>query len=351
MPDEPHDRRLDLDRHRGGNARLLETLVLRCELASLVMRLLFLGDIVGRPGPHAVTERLPAPARALAARLRRHQRRERGRRLRHHRGDLRRDPDGRAPTPSRSATTPGTSARRSSSSSASRGSSGRRTIPPGTPGRGATVVEARNGARVLVVNVMGRLFMDALDDPFAAGRARARRLPARRGRRRHHRRRPRRGDEREAGAWPITSTGASSLVVGTHTHVPTADHRILPGGTAYMSDAGMCGDYEFGARHAERRSRCAASCRRRRAPRLEAAERRGHALRPRGRDRRPHRARGAASRRAARAGDRGEPGRPSGISPQPPRKRAQRPSRLTTFLFVLVCRCPVHPRGAHREAS
>src|ERR1051325_11149622 len=38
--------------------------------------------------------------------------------------------------------------------------------------------------------------------------------------------------------------GRASLVVGTHTHVPTADHRVLPGGTAYMTDAGMCGDYD-----------------------------------------------------------------------------------------------------------
>jgi hypothetical protein len=115
--------------------------------------------------------------------------------------------------------------------------------PPGTPGRGATVVEARNGARVLVVNAMGRLFMDALDDPFTAV-------------------------DRELDACPLGSAadavmvdfhaeatsekqafgyhcdGRASMVVGTHTHAPTSDHRILPGGTAYMSDAGMCGDYE-----------------------------------------------------------------------------------------------------------
>ncbi|HEV7337229.1 MULTISPECIES: TIGR00282 family metallophosphoesterase [Bosea] len=115
--------------------------------------------------------------------------------------------------------------------------------PPGTPGRGAAVVEARNGARVLVVNVMGRLFMDPLDDPFAAV-------------------------ERELSACPLRDVadavvvdfhaeatseklamgyfldGRASLVVGTHTHVPTADTRILPGGTAYQSDAGMCGDYD-----------------------------------------------------------------------------------------------------------
>ncbi len=115
--------------------------------------------------------------------------------------------------------------------------------PPGTPGRGATIVETGNGARVLVVNVMGRVFLDPMDDPFAAV-------------------------EREISACPLGAAadaivvdvhaeatsekqaighyldGRVSLVVGTHTHTPTADHRILPGGTAYMSDAGMCGDYD-----------------------------------------------------------------------------------------------------------
>ncbi|PSC06972.1 TIGR00282 family metallophosphoesterase [Alsobacter soli] len=115
--------------------------------------------------------------------------------------------------------------------------------PSGTPGRGAAVVEARNGARVLVVNAMGRLFIDPLDDPFAAV-------------------------ERELASCPLGEVcdavvvdmhaeatseklamahfvdGRATLVVGTHTHVPTADHRILPGGTAYLSDAGMCGDYD-----------------------------------------------------------------------------------------------------------
>lgn len=115
-------------------------------------------------------------------------------------------------------------------------------FPPGTPGRGANLVAARNGARVLVINAMGRLFMDPLDDPFQA-------------------------IERELAACPLGAgadavivdfhaeatsekmalahfvDGRASLVVGTHTHVPTADHQILPGGTAYQSDAGMCGDY------------------------------------------------------------------------------------------------------------
>ena len=55
--------------------------------------------------------------------------------------------------------------------------------------------------------------------------------------------------------------GRASLVVGTHTHVPTADHQMLPGGTAYMTDAGMTGDYDFDHRHAE--GRAAASLRHR----------------------------------------------------------------------------------------
>jgi metallophosphoesterase (TIGR00282 family) len=115
--------------------------------------------------------------------------------------------------------------------------------PPGTPGRGIAVFDARNGARVLVINAMGRIFMDALDDPFAA-------------------------IERELTACPLKGAadaiiidmhceatsekqamghfcdGRASLVVGTHTHVQTADHRILAGGTAFITDIGMTGDYD-----------------------------------------------------------------------------------------------------------
>jgi calcineurin-like phosphoesterase len=105
------------------------------------------------------------------------------------------------------------------------------------------MIEAKNGARVLVINVLGRIFMDPLDDPFASV-------------------------ERELAACALGSgadavvidmhceatsekqamgyfaDGRASLVVGTHTHAPTADHRILPGGTAFISDVGMTGDYE-----------------------------------------------------------------------------------------------------------
>jgi metallophosphoesterase (TIGR00282 family) len=116
-------------------------------------------------------------------------------------------------------------------------------FPRGTPGRGAALVETKNGRRALVINAIGRVFMTPFDDPFAAL-------------------------ERELSACPLHKTadaivvdfhceatsekqgigffcdGRASLVVGTHTHVPTADHQILPGGTAYMTDAGMTGDYD-----------------------------------------------------------------------------------------------------------
>ncbi len=116
-------------------------------------------------------------------------------------------------------------------------------FPPGTPGRGAAMVETRRGARVLVVNLMGRLFMEPLDDPFAAIDRELDACPLGHG-----------ADaivvdmhaeatsEKQALAYHVD--GRASLVVGTHTHAPTADHRILPGGTAFQSDAGMCGDYD-----------------------------------------------------------------------------------------------------------
>ena len=83
--------------------------------------------------------------------------------------------------------------------------------------------------------------------------------------------------------------GRASLVVGTHTHVPTADHQILPGGTAYLTDAGMCGDYdsvigmEQGGAAAALPAQAAGGAH---AP----GGRPGHGRRRRGRDRRPHRA-------------------------------------------------------------
>jgi len=111
------------------------------------------------------------------------------------------------------------------------------------PGRGAQLFETDSGHRVLVVNLLGRVHMDAMDDPFAAA-------------------------DRELDACPLSIAadavivdmhceatsekmamghycdGRASLVVGTHTHVPTADAQILNGGTAYQTDAGACADYD-----------------------------------------------------------------------------------------------------------
>jgi metallophosphoesterase (TIGR00282 family) len=116
-------------------------------------------------------------------------------------------------------------------------------FPRHTPGRGSALIDAKNGARALVINAMGRVFMEPLNDPFSAV-------------------------GKEIDACPLVEAadaivvdfhgeassekqgmgyfcdGRVSLVVGTHTHVPTADHQILSGGTAYMTDAGMTGDYD-----------------------------------------------------------------------------------------------------------
>lgn len=116
-------------------------------------------------------------------------------------------------------------------------------FPAGTPGRGAGLFEARGGRRVLLVNVMGRVFMDPLDDPFAAVERELTAAPM--------------GDVADAVIVDIHAEatsekmamghfcdGRASLVVGTHSHIPTADAQVLPGGTAYQTDAGMCGDYD-----------------------------------------------------------------------------------------------------------
>jgi hypothetical protein len=115
--------------------------------------------------------------------------------------------------------------------------------PPGTPGQGSVVIDLPNGRRALVLNAMGRLYMDPLDCPF---RATAELLSRHRlGQTVHaviadfHAE-----ATSEKLAYGHSFDGRMSLVVGTHTHVPTADHQILPGGTAYQTDLGMCGDYD-----------------------------------------------------------------------------------------------------------
>jgi metallophosphoesterase (TIGR00282 family) len=115
--------------------------------------------------------------------------------------------------------------------------------PKGTPGRGAALIETKNGKHALVINAMGRIFMDAMDDPFAAIDHELTACPLKSG-----------ADAividmhceatSEKQSMGFFCDGRASLVVGTHTHAPTADHRIMPGRTAFMSDVGMTGDFE-----------------------------------------------------------------------------------------------------------
>lgn len=116
-------------------------------------------------------------------------------------------------------------------------------FPMGTPGKGAGLFQTARGKKILVANLMGRLFMDPLDDPFAAAEALLKTY--------------RLGGNADAILFDFHAEatsekmafghfvdGRASFVVGTHTHVPTADHMVLEKGTAYQSDAGMCGDYD-----------------------------------------------------------------------------------------------------------
>ena len=115
--------------------------------------------------------------------------------------------------------------------------------PPGTPGRGSATIENSKGARLLIVNLLGRIFMDALDDPFAALDRELAGHPLGNGCQAvvvdvHA--------EATSEKWALGhfADGRASLVVGTHTHVPSADHRILSGGTGFVTDVGMTGDYD-----------------------------------------------------------------------------------------------------------
>ena len=115
--------------------------------------------------------------------------------------------------------------------------------PKGTPGKGSFLYKAKNGEQILVINIMGRVFMNPLDDPFRIiddiidnnglnnvvdaifvdFHAEA---------------------TSEKNALALHFDGKVSVIAGTHTHIPTSDTRILPNGTAYQTDLGMCGDYQ-----------------------------------------------------------------------------------------------------------
>jgi metallophosphoesterase (TIGR00282 family) len=116
--------------------------------------------------------------------------------------------------------------------------------PAGAPGRGVGLFSTSSGKQVLVINVMGRVMIEpVLDDPFPALARELDLCPLRQA-----------CDgiivdfHAEATSEKMAIAhhfdGRASLIAGTHTHVPTADHQILPGGTAYISDVGMCGDYD-----------------------------------------------------------------------------------------------------------
>lgn len=110
--------------------------------------------------------------------------------------------------------------------------------PPGAPGAGLGLYEAADGTPYAVINLMGRTYMDAVDCPFQTADAVLAKLPS------HIKVRvvdfhAEATSEKKAMGYFLD--GRVSAVIGTHTHVQTNDARILPGGTAYLTDAGMCG--------------------------------------------------------------------------------------------------------------
>jgi metallophosphoesterase (TIGR00282 family) len=113
--------------------------------------------------------------------------------------------------------------------------------PAGVPGRGAYLAQTGDGRAVGVINVMGRVFMAQIDDPFQVV---LREIEAMRARTKvivvdFH---AEATSEKIAMGWHLD--GKVTLLVGTHTHVQTADERILPKGTAYLTDAGMTGPHD-----------------------------------------------------------------------------------------------------------
>jgi metallophosphoesterase (TIGR00282 family) len=114
-------------------------------------------------------------------------------------------------------------------------------FPEGTPGRGWGVFESKRGPRVGVLNLLGRVFMSAYDDPFRLGIEALHRM---------RKETPllvvdlhaEASSEKAAFAWH--ADGLATAVVGTHTHVPTSDSRILTRGTAFQTDVGMTGGYD-----------------------------------------------------------------------------------------------------------
>jgi len=114
--------------------------------------------------------------------------------------------------------------------------------PDGTPGLGSYVVASRDGVRVGVVNVMGRVFLHAIDDPFRAADREIARVKADGAQVVFVDLHAETTSEKVALSWYLD--GQVAAVIGTHTHVQTADERILPGGTACLTDVGMTGPHD-----------------------------------------------------------------------------------------------------------
>ena len=113
--------------------------------------------------------------------------------------------------------------------------------PASVPGKGFTITQTKRGQKVGVVNLQGRIFMGPADDPFAIGMQIVDRI---------RKETPvifvdihgEASSEKQAMGWYLD--GKVTAVFGTHTHVPTADQRVLPAGTAYVTDVGMTGPYD-----------------------------------------------------------------------------------------------------------
>jgi 2',3'-cyclic-nucleotide 2'-phosphodiesterase len=114
--------------------------------------------------------------------------------------------------------------------------------PPGTPGRGRAVVSTPDGRRLGVVNVEGRVFMRSLEDPFRVALAEVEALRADGVKAILVDMHCEATSEKNAMGWYLD--GKVSAVLGTHTHVQTADARVLTNGTAFVTDVGMCGPWD-----------------------------------------------------------------------------------------------------------
>jgi len=113
--------------------------------------------------------------------------------------------------------------------------------PPENPGRGVVVVKTRAGEPVAVINLQGRVYMPPIDDPFRCADAQLAALP-KNVKAIFVDMHAEATSEKVAMGWYLD--GRVSAVIGSHTHIPTADERILPGGTAYQTDAGMTGPFD-----------------------------------------------------------------------------------------------------------